>query len=65
MRELAIAFICFTGIGMLGFWALAILTVIKSGKGLLSLFNRSRPRQWQSIADTIAQYSNAQADTTD
>jgi hypothetical protein len=58
MREIIMAFICFVGLGILGFWTLAIVALVRSGKGLLSVFNRPRPRQWQSIADTIAQYSD-------
>ena len=58
MRTLAMAFICFAGMGVLGFWALAILAVVQSGKGILSLYNRRPSRQWQSVADTIAQYGD-------
>ena len=77
MRELAIALIIFASLIIIGSWALSITLAITSGKGilsrgrflsagrLLSAFSRQRKHQWLSAADTIAQYSNDQADTTD
>jgi hypothetical protein len=65
MREIAMAFICFAGLMVIGSWALTITLAVKSGKGILSLFTRQRKHQWLSAADTIAQYGGDHANTTD
>lgn len=56
MRTIAMAFICFAGLGVLGFWTLAIVMAVRSGKGFIGRFTRRNPRQWLSIAETIARY---------
>ncbi len=58
MREIAMGFICFAGLMIIGSWALTIMLAIKSGKGILSLFTRQRKHQWLSAADTSAQYGD-------
>jgi hypothetical protein len=63
MRELAMAFICFAGLMVVGSWALTIMLAVKSGKGILSLLTRQR--KYLSIADTITQYGGDHTDTTD
>jgi hypothetical protein len=65
MREIAIVFICFAGVLVIGSWALIITLAIKSGKGLLSLFARQHKIQWLSVADSIAQYGSDHTDMTD
>ena len=61
MRELAIVFICITGMMVISLWALAIALVVRSGKGILSLFSPLSKHQWLSIADTIAEYGDDQS----
>jgi hypothetical protein len=62
MREIIIVIIVFTGLIVLGFWAMTITLAVKSGEGVLSLFSRQRKSlnnshfDWLSAADTIAQY---------
>ncbi len=58
MREIAMGFICFAGLMIIGSWVLTIMLAIKSGKSILSLFTRQRKHQWLSAADTIAQYGD-------
>ena len=58
MREIAMAFICIVGVMVISLWALAITLVVRSGKGILSLFSPHSKHQWLSIADTIAQYGD-------
>ncbi len=58
MREIAIGFICFAGMMVLGLWTLAVVLAIKSGKGILSLFKQQHKYQWLPIDDTIAQYGS-------
>ena len=65
MREIAMAFICFAGLMVIGSWALTIMLAVKSGKGILSLFTRQLKPQWLSAADTIAQYGGDHTDSTD
>ena len=64
MREAIIAFMCFTGVMVLGLWALTITLAVKTGKGILSLFTQQRKHQWLSAADTIAQYGGDNNDTS-
>ena len=65
MREIAMAFICFAGVMIIGLWALTITLAVKSGKGILSLFTRKHKLHWLSASDTIAQYGGNVTDVTD
>jgi hypothetical protein len=56
MREFAWIFICWVGLIVIGLWAMALILVIRSGKGILSLFSRQVKHQWLSIPETIALY---------
>jgi hypothetical protein len=58
MREIAMVFICFAGLMVIGLWTLAIMLAIRSGKGIQSLFSHQPKHQWLSIPDTIAQYGD-------
>jgi len=62
MREIAMAFICFAGMLVIGSWALTITLAVTSGKGILSLFTRRRKIHWLSAAHTIAQYGSDHID---
>ena len=65
MREIAMAFICFAGLMVIGSWALTITLAVKSGKGILSLFTRKHKLHWLSASDTVAQYGGNVTDVTD
>jgi hypothetical protein len=65
MREIAMAFICFAGLIVIGSWAMTITLAVKTDKGILSLLTRQRKHQWLSAADTITQYSGDHTDTID
>ncbi len=65
MREIAMAFICFAGVMVIGLWALTITLAVKSGKGILSLFTRKHKLHWLSASDTVAQYGGNVTDVTD
>jgi hypothetical protein len=58
MREIAIIFICFAGLMVISLWAFAIALAITSGRGIFTRFSRQSKRQWLSIPDSIAQYSD-------
>jgi hypothetical protein len=60
MREIAISFICLAGVMVVSLWALTITLAVTSGKGIFSIFSRQSKRQWLSIPDTIAEYSDDQ-----
>jgi hypothetical protein len=60
MREIAIIFICFAGLMVVSLWAFTITLAITSGRNIFSRFSRRSKRQWLSIPDTIAQYSDDQ-----
>jgi hypothetical protein len=57
MRELTLAFICLAGGLTLTFWALALILLARSGRGLSKLFTRPR-RAWLPLARTASQYSD-------
>ncbi len=65
MREIAMAFICFAGLMVIGLWALTITLAVKSGKSIFSLFTRKHKLHWLSASDTIAQYGGDYTNTTD
>jgi len=58
MREVVMVFICFAGMMVASLWAVTITLAITSGRGIFSRFSRQSKRQWLSIPDTIAQYSD-------
>jgi hypothetical protein len=58
MREIAIVFICFSGLMVVSLWAFTITLAITSGRNIFSRFSRQSKRQWLSIPDTIAEYSD-------
>jgi hypothetical protein len=56
MRDIMIILICLVGTLVLQLWALGIILVIRSGRGLTSLLQQKPGHPWLPIADTIAQY---------
>jgi hypothetical protein len=56
MRDIMIILICLVGTLVLQLWALGIILVIRSGRGLTSLLQQKPRHPWLPIADTLAQY---------
>jgi hypothetical protein len=56
MREIMWVLICLVGLLVLHLWALGIILVIRTGRGLTSLLPQKPGHPWLPIDDTIAQY---------
>jgi hypothetical protein len=61
MRVIMIILICLVGMIVLHLWALGIILVVRSGRGLTALLPRKPGHPWLPIADTIAQYGEDHA----